>query len=167
MLKKILDPCCGSRMFYFNKDNPDVLFGDIRKESHILCDGRKLEINPDQVLDFRNLPFENETFHLVVFDPPHLVNLGQNSWMSKKYGVLNKNWQSDIKKGFDECMRVLKPNSTLIFKWNQNQIKIKELLKVIKTQPVFGHTSGRNGLTIWMTFFKNPTQNDLDYFQKL
>jgi ubiquinone/menaquinone biosynthesis C-methylase UbiE len=62
MPKEILDVCCGSKMFYFDKQNPNVLFGDIRKETHILCDGRKLEINPDIELDFRNLPFPDNTF---------------------------------------------------------------------------------------------------------
>jgi len=152
--KLILDPCCGSRMFWFDKQNQDVVFGDIRSETHILCDNRVLNINPDEIMDFRNLPFEDSSFHLVVFDPPHLKHLGQNSWMAKKYGVLNKNWETDIKKGFDECMRVLKPNSTLIFKWNEDQIKTKDLLNVIQSQPLFGHKSGKNSKTIWMAFFK-------------
>ena len=55
--KKILDACCGSRMFWFDKTNPDVLFADIRDEKHTLCDGRKLEIKPDVIADFRNMPF--------------------------------------------------------------------------------------------------------------
>lgn len=54
-MKRILDPSCGSRMFWFDKTNPDVLFGDIRDETHILCDGRGLNIKPDVCLDFRSL----------------------------------------------------------------------------------------------------------------
>ena len=27
---KILDPCCGGRMMYFDKEDQRVLFGDIR-----------------------------------------------------------------------------------------------------------------------------------------
>jgi hypothetical protein len=72
---RALDPCCGSKMFWFDNENPDVLFGDIRSESHILCDGRKLEISPDQRIDFRDLPFGDGTFKVVVFDPPHLLRL--------------------------------------------------------------------------------------------
>lgn len=26
-MKKILDPCCGSRMFHFDRTNPNVVFG--------------------------------------------------------------------------------------------------------------------------------------------
>ncbi|MGL5124468.1 MAG: SAM-dependent methyltransferase [Fusobacteriaceae bacterium] len=142
-------------MFWFDKNNPNVIFGDIRKEAHTLCDGRKLEIKPDQIMDFTNLPFENESFYLVVFDPPHLEKLGQNSWMSKKYGKLGQNWRIDIKQGFDECMRVLKPNGTLIFKWNETQITVKQILEVIQAEPLFGHKSGKNSKTHWMAFFKN------------
>lgn len=56
-MKKILDACCGSKMFWFDKKNENVLFCDIRKETHELCDGRKLEINPDKIMDFRNMDF--------------------------------------------------------------------------------------------------------------
>lgn len=38
--KQVLDPCCGSRMFWFDKNNNIVEFCDIRKENHILCDAR-------------------------------------------------------------------------------------------------------------------------------
>lgn len=85
-MKKILDVCCGSRMFWFNKNHPDVIFQDIRKEEHTLCDGRKLVINPDVVADFTDMPYKDETFYLVVFDPPHLKKIGESSWMAKKYG---------------------------------------------------------------------------------
>ena len=152
--KKILDACCGSKMFWFDKNNPNVLFADIRTESHVLCDGRGLEISPDVEMDFRKMDFADETFHLVVFDPPHMNRLGKSSWMAKKYGVLLPTWELDIKVGFDECMRVLKPNGTLIFKWNESQIKIADVLKLIPYKPLFGHTTGRQAKTIWMAFMK-------------
>lgn len=91
-MKKILDACCGSKMMWFDKNNPNVLFADIRTEKHVLCDNRVLEIKPDIEIDFTNMPFEDESFNLVVFDPPHLNKLGQNSWMAKKYGVLLPPW---------------------------------------------------------------------------
>lgn len=152
--KRILDACCGSRMFWFDKTNPDVLFADIRNENHILCDGRKLDIEPDIVMDFRKMPFPDNSFKMLVFDPPHLVDLGKESWMGKKYGILSKTWKDDIKLGFDECFRVLDENGTLIFKWNENQIKVSEILKVIGREPLFGHKSGKQQNTHWMAFIK-------------
>lgn len=152
--KTILDPCCGSRMFWFDKDHPNVLFSDIRQEEHILCDGRELNVNPDVIADFRNMPFEDNKFKLVVFDPPHLDSLGHNSWMFKKYGALAMDWRQDIKQGFKECFRVLEPNGILIFKWNEDQIKVSDILKCTDYKPLFGHRTAKSGKTIWLCFMK-------------
>jgi hypothetical protein len=152
--KIILDACCGSRMFWGNKNNPLVLFQDIRKEEHILCDGRVLKINPDCIADFRCMPHADNSFHFVVFDPPHLKSLGKNSWTAKKYGTLLPTWEQDIKAGFDECMRVLKPFGTLIFKWNEDQIKHRDVINAIGQEPLFGHLTGKYQKTIWMAFMK-------------
>lgn len=153
-MKKILDVCCGSRMFWFDKENPLVIFQDIRQEEHILCDGRLLKVNPDIIGDFRNMDFPDNTFKLVVFDPPHLHKLGQDTWMAKKYGTLLPTWEQDIKLGFDECMRVLQKDGVLIFKWNEHQIKLNQILSLIPYKPLFGHTSGKHGKTIWLAFMK-------------
>lgn len=154
-MKPILDMCCGSRMFYFDKENPNVLFCDIRRERHILCDGRELDINPDVIADFRNLPFPDKSFEMVIFDPPHLVRAGENGWQRKKYGALNKeSWRDDLAKGLGEAMRVLKPNGILIFKWNETQIKTSEVLALTDYKPVFGHPSGKRSNTHWVTFMK-------------
>lgn len=150
-MKKILDTCCGSRMFWFDKDNPDVIFCDNRKLETTLCDGRTLRINPDILMDFRNMLFENDTFNLVVFDPPHLIHAGENSWLAQKYGVLPEDWKPYLKSGFEECMRVLKPDGILVFKWCEDQIKTSEVLKVIGKTPLFGD---RRSKTRWMIFMK-------------
>jgi ubiquinone/menaquinone biosynthesis C-methylase UbiE len=149
--KKIIDVACGSRMFWFDRNNQDTVFMDNRTLDTNLCDGRKLVINPDVIGDFRNIPFNDNQFYLVVFDPPHLIQAGQNSWLAKKYGVLGKDWRDDIKQGFQECMRVLKPNGTLIFKWNEEQVKLSEILSVITYQPLFGNKRAK---THWLVFMK-------------
>lgn len=147
---KILDVACGSKMFYFQKEHPNVTFMDIREHYEELDSGHKINIKPDIIGDFRNIPFKDNSFDLVVFDPPHLIRAGHNSWMAKKYGKLNKEtWPEDIKQGFDECMRVLKPTGTLIFKWNEDQIKLKEILDVIGYKPLFGNKRAK---THWLTF---------------
>lgn len=153
--KKILDACCGSRMFWFDKSNEDVLFMDIRMEDHVLCDGRDLKISPDVVADFRAMPFYNDSFRLVIFDPPHIENLGPESWMGKKYGRLTADWKEDLKKGFEECFRVLEPFGILIFKWNEDRIKVSEILKLTHRKPLIGHKSGKQQKTHWITFIKN------------
>jgi 23S rRNA G2069 N7-methylase RlmK/C1962 C5-methylase RlmI len=151
-MAKILDACCGSRMFWFDRQHEDALFMDNRQVEDTLCDGRKLIINPDVIADFRDMPFNDESFYLVVFDPPHLLKVGDGAWMAKKYGKLEPTWQEDLKQGFRECMRVLKPNGTLIFKWNEDQIKLREILNVIDYEPLFGD---RRSKTHWLTFMKS------------
>ena len=150
-MKKILDVCCGSKMFWFDKERQDTVYMDIRELSDTLCDGRKLEIKPDVIGDFRNIPFPDNSFKIVVFDPPHLAKVGQNSWLAKKYGQLNASWPDDLKQGFNECMRVLEPYGTLVFKWNEEQIKLSEILKNIDYKPLLGNKRAK---THWLIFIK-------------
>lgn len=81
-MPKILDACCGAKMFWFDRENPDVVYMDERRLETTLCDGRTLIIEPDVVGDFRQMPFPDGTFSLVVFDPPHLVKAGAKSWLA-------------------------------------------------------------------------------------
>ena len=149
MNAQILDPCCGSKMMWFDRQNPNVVYGDIRKEEHTLCDGRSLVIEPDVMMDFRNMPFNDGQFTLVVFDPPHLVKAGKQSWLAAKYGKLSEDWREDIRKGFAECFRVLSNGGVLIFKWNETQIKVSELLELTDQKPLFGHISGKDYFEFW------------------
>jgi SAM-dependent methyltransferase len=155
-MKTVLDPASSMRSFYFDKQDKRVLFGDIREnETHLLTNGQTINIKPDQVMDFRNLPFENNSFYCVVFDAPHLTGLSEKSWMRKKYGVLDADtWQDDLAKGFSECFRVLKPNGTLIFKWNETSIMLKDVLALTNEKPVIGHPSGKRMGTHWVMFMK-------------
>lgn len=150
----ILDACCGSRMFWFDKKNPLVTFMDIRNENHVLCDGRKLEIKPDVIGNFKNIPFKSNSFKLTIFDPPHLRSAGISGWQAKKYGTLGANWREEIRLGFNECLRVLETGGVLIFKWNEQTIKVSEVIKVIGRGPLFGHRTLQSSKTIWMAFLK-------------
>lgn len=160
--KTILDPCCGSRMWWFDRTHPAAVYGDIRHEvrmitdrSHGKVDGQRvLRIEPDVQMDFRAMPFPDESFHLVAFDPPHLVRAGAKSWMAAKYGKLAQDWRTDLKAGFGECFRVLKANGTLIFKWNETHVPLREILQLSPVPPLFGNTSGRKSGTHWVVFMK-------------
>lgn len=151
MKHRVLDACCGSKMFWFDKENEDVLYMDNRQLNTTLCDGRALNVNPDIIADFRDMPFDDESFYLVVFDPPHLIRAGDNSWLAQKYGKLDELWPIDIRQGFNECMRVLKPNGTLIFKWNEDQVPLSEVLEAIDYKPLLGN---RRSKTHWLVFIK-------------
>ena len=150
-MKRVLDACCGSRMFYFDRHDPEVIFADNREVETTLCDGRSLVIKPDVNMDFRDMPFEDNSFKIVVFDPPHLIHAGTGSWLAKKYGILPTEWQQYLKQGFDECMRVLEPDGLLVFKWNEDQIKLADVLKAFGQKPLLGDQRGK---TRWMIFLK-------------
>lgn len=156
---KILDACCGSRMFWFDKENPNVEFCDNRELSFQKAWGknkyvRHIEIHPTTKCDFTKLPFKDNTFYLVVLDPPHLKRAGDKAWLTLKYGKLDKKWPQMLHDGFQECMRVLKPNGTLIFKWSEVQIPLKDVLKAINAKPLFGNRSGKHMNTHWLCFMK-------------
>ena len=150
-MPKILDACCGSRMFWFDKHNPYTTYMDIRKEYEELPTGHVIDVNPDIIGDFRDMPFPDNDFDLVVFDPPHLKRAGENSWLAKKYGRLDELWTHDINQGFNECMRVLRPAGTLIFKRNEDQIPLEEVLEAIGQEPLFGNKRSK---THWLVFMK-------------
>lgn len=158
----ILDVCCGSRMMWFDRTRTDVVFGDRRREtvtvsdrSHGRQDGtRTVVIAPDTLLDFRALPFADGAFRLVAFDPPHLVRAGTGSWLAAKYGKLSADWREDLRLGFCECFRVLDHEGVLVFKWNETQVPLADVLALTPHRPLFGNTAGRKNGTHWMLFVK-------------
>ena len=158
----VLDPCCGSRMMWFDRADPRAVFGDQRAETITVTDNsrgntsgtRTIVIEPDTLLDFRALPYADGAFHLVAFDPPHLVQAGPSSWLAAKYGKLSDDWRADLCAGFSECFRVLRPYGTLVFKWNEPQVKLREVLALTPERPLFGNTSGKKAGTHWLVFIK-------------
>ena len=162
--KKVLDACCGCRMMWFKKKDKRVLFADSRDEvmeiNHLPSqNGRSPKIvNPDIIHDFRNMDFANEAFYHVVFDPPHVRGISVNSVTGFSYGSLDKKtWKDDLTAGFEECFRVLKPFGTLIFKWNEVDIPLSQILKLTPYKPMYGHRSGQRAKTHWVSFIKDIT----------
>lgn len=165
MSKPILDATCGYRTMWFDKDCPHTLFMDCREEHDTAIwkstkndSVRTLSVEPDVIADFTDMPFEDNTFNLVVFDPPHLLHISDSAWMKKKYGKLPADWKPVIHDGFWECMRVLRPYGTLIFKWSEIDIATREVINAIGTEPLFGHRSGKKMGTHWLCFMKFETQ---------
>lgn len=159
---KILDVTCGDRTIWFQKHHPNAIYCDKRREEWESVFGaaqkrRHLVIDPDVQCDFTDLPFESESFALVVFDPPHIKNLTEKSWMKKAYGSLYDGWEQMIHDGFYECMRVLKPDGVLVFKWSDISISTREVINAIGQEPLFGHRSGKKMNTHWMCFMKGES----------
>lgn len=157
----VLDACCGSRMFWFDRSDARAVFVDNRRETHELADSssrggsRTLVIEPDMVADFTDLPFPDGRFSLVVFDPPHLVRNGPTGWLAKKYGKLGEDWREDIRRGFAECFRVLAPAGTLVFKWNEEDVPVSQVLALTPAKPLFGNRCGKTAKSHWIVYMKD------------
>jgi hypothetical protein len=145
--KQILDATCGGRSIWHpkNKDRKDTLYIDKREKQPGFTgqEGRTLSIEPDEVQDFRNLPYEDETFKLVIFDPPHVIKengmKNLSGYVEKSYGALDaETWQHDLKQGFEELFRVLETGGTLVFKFADNAADFKEVLDLAPVDPLLG-----------------------------
>lgn len=156
----VLDACCGSRMFWFDRQDDRAVYIDKRKERHTLKDksskggSRELVIEPDMQADFTDLPFADESFALVIFDPPHLIRNGNKGWLAKKYGKLEGDWREELRQGFAECFRVLKPEGTLIFKWSEHEVPVSQILALTPERPLIGNRCGKTAKSHWIVFFK-------------
>jgi SAM-dependent methyltransferase len=162
-LTPVLDACCGTRMMWFDKQDVRALYIDNREGIRIVDNGmtaatkgrKPREVRPDQIADFTKLPFPPETFWHVVFDPPHLkARENPDSVLRFNYGQLNDAWRDDLRLGFAECFRVLRPHGTLIFKWCESQIPLREVLALTPEKPLYGHRSGKKAQTHWVAFMK-------------
>ena len=159
----VLDACCGSRMFWYDKKDCRAVFLDRRRETHVLDkrpNRNPTVIDPDILGDFTALPFPDETFWHVIFDPPHTVTNSSAGWKRTKYGNIGDGWREMLRLGFAECFRVLKPNGTLIFKWAESSVPLGEILKLTPEKPMYGHKSGKQQQTHWCAFLKPNVVRD-------
>lgn len=171
---KILDATCGARSIWYQKNHPFTTYMDIRNEdidtiepgNKAVCQ-RKWKVRPDIVADFRDTPFEDNTFDLIVFDPPHIVrdNNRKPSIMEKKYGYLpTGEYKQILKAGFQELFRILKPNGVFILKWAECDKKIDEILRYIPYQPLFGTRTGQKNNNHWILFIKHSQNGTLSSY---
>ena len=154
----MLDATAGGRMMWFDKNPDNVLFVDKR----VVPPGSIVQqplwsVEPDIQADFCALPFADNSFEMVVFDPPH-ATIAPESIIGTKFGTLTD--LDEIAAGLSECWRVT--NRWLIFKWADTAFTISEVLERIPFCPLFGHTTAKSGPTIWVTFCKGAGIGDDD-----
>jgi len=157
--KFILDACCGGKHMWFNKNNPNTIYIDIRREKkgHNPREPNHT-IEPDEIMDFRKMSFPDKSFKLIVFDPPFQF-LSDTSYLAKSYGNLKREtWESDYKMAFKEIWRCLEDYGVLIFKFNDKHIKFDRVLDLFPIKPLFGNvaSTGTKSITKWFCFMKIP-----------
>ena len=154
---EILDVCCGGRMWWWDKQHPLAVYMDRRVAPPGSSKRRpKWSCQPDLLADFTAIPFADEAFRLVVFDPPHLVRDTPSpaSEVRLRYGELSsEDEHAVLRRGFAECWRVLAPGGTLVFKWWG---PLERVACHFPTAPTVGTRGMRatKDQTWWLIFYK-------------
>ena len=153
----VLDACCGPKGMWFDKSDCRATFIDVRNADYGKTqDGSHIVVYPDITASFSDIPFPANHFYHVVLDPPHIKGSAgrENGAIGKRYGLLFEGWRESLRKGFEECFRVLRPGGTLIFKWCEVEVPISEVLALTPHKPLYGHRSGKASKTHWVAFIK-------------
>lgn len=142
---KILDLSAGKRAVWYNKNHPLAIYLD-----------KRAEVKPTIVCDTNEIPSHVGTgFNLICWDPPHM-NCGPNSDMSKRYGHHTTAQIMDLLyKTQKEAHRVSAPDALMAFKWNNHDIKLPAVFRILKDwEPLFGHLTkdGSRSQTYWIMF---------------
>lgn len=92
-----LDPCYGLGNFWDGTAHVTVTAHD-----------EKAERAPDGVMDVTDLGYEDASFDVVIFDPPHLADGGDESEMAERFGTVKDQAKLEemIENGVRECWRV-------------------------------------------------------------
>ena len=167
---KILDATAGSRSIWYQPKHPFVTFMDKRKECY--KDPRPNRyfvhrIEPDIVSKWKDCPFPDNYFDMVVFDPPHIIReRGQAKiHLVLKYGELYKdNWESVLQGGVNKLFQVLKPEGVFILKWCEVCVKVDAVLKLFPYKPLFGTRTGQKNNNHWILFIKHKFEKDLLHY---
>jgi SAM-dependent methyltransferase len=142
------------------KDADRVVFVDRRNLPEGSDEHRpNWKVRPDIQADFRELPFSNNTFDLICFDPPHRVTDDGMELLSgpmeRHYGALRaESWQSGLVDGFTELWRVLRDGGVLTLKWNDGDRSHEKVLDLLPETPLYGTNGTKGGSSRWWVFHK-------------
>lgn len=170
---KILDATCGFRGIWYQKHHPFVTFMDKRMGTFYFTDNapkmklgndRRYNINPDIVSEWKDAPFPDNHFDMIIFDPPHLLKKkdGSKSAMMIPYGALDREtYKQDLKQGIKKLFNILKPEGIFILKWCENHIPIEEIFKLMPYKPLFGTNTKRKSshANYWVVFIKHRVED--------
>ncbi len=96
------------------------------------------------------------------------MNCGPNSNMSRVYGYhTTAEILETVEETGREVYRVTSPNALMAFKWNDHDIKLDRILKLLPNwEPLFGHLTkdGPGSQTFWVMLRRVDEPNELKLF---
>lgn len=163
---KVLDPCCGPRGWWFDKNCHVATYNDNRDCDIQWTGGLNQSnwvtrrIHPDNLMDARYMDYPDNTFDLVVLDPPH-GTFRQTSFMAAEYGSLPDDWQPYVADIFSECFRVLRDHGTLVLKWSDCKASTVDVIRLSPYKPLVGTRNAKKSEqsrgTSWTIFIKDES----------
>ena len=173
----ILDATAGNRRFWRNYSD-NIIYIDIQK---------KLEKKPTMFADNRKLPFQDKTFHTIIYDPPHTWDFSsiffgfpdKESWIKNHpndnrqyptyYGMdiykSKTSLISSIYKAQKELSRVIVDDGVLWLNWSELTISLNKIIvlfsewdEYIRLRITSQHQTLSNTNNWWVCFMKKNTQ---------
>jgi len=172
----ILDACCGPKEMYRGLHkrftDEEIVYIDIRKGhfDRSQWGQPQLVVEPTIQTDLKHLPFQDEVFTLILFDPPH-GGFTMDTWMGIKYGGLTiPQFREMLAWANIEFARTLKPAGVLLAKiqevdYRDNTLKgafrnFKQLLNIrYKSQ---GSVRSEQLVTAWHIYIKKLAPTTLE-----
>ena len=158
-MKPMLDATAGNRMIWGKNKQQQinkVIFID--KEF-------RLAIPPDIFADHRHLPFRDDVFNCVIYDPPFQYDSCPPPWWNdptnkgRWYGFYSSRRETItmVAHAVREFLRVSK---RLCLKWNDNDIPLWKILSLFRgwneiNRNEFYSKAGGTHKTYWVTFIKS------------
>jgi len=169
----ILDATSSFRRMWLDKENPWTVFMDLRSNTKIHEDWKANMIQKHRdtnigfakltvQADFSHLPFKDNTFPHINFDPPQLIHLGKTSIYYKQFGCLEADtWRQVLGQAAKELCRVLAIGGTMNVKWADRDIPDEDILKLFPLKHLYGQVGahGTSSKTSWFTFMKFATNH--------
>lgn len=148
---------------WYQKNNPCVTFMDCRKGTFRYKHYDRWVVEPDVVSEWKDMPFPDNTFDMVIFDPPHIIQKSEKGNIIAEYGKLPpESWRQMLTEGIKQCFRVLKNDGFFILKWCENDKKIDEIIKLCPYPPLFGTKTGKANNNHWIVFIKYNVNHTLE-----
>jgi SAM-dependent methyltransferase len=169
---KILDATAGCRSIWYQKNHPFVTFMDkrngtfiARSENSKLKDNHYKKINPDVISEWKDAPFPDNYFDMVIFDPPHKIGNKEKKTCSLEvsYGMLYTDTRKqELKTGIKKLFDILKPEGIFILKWCETDKPLMDVLKLFPYKPLFGTRTGQKNMNHWIVFLKYNVNHTLE-----